>query len=425
MDIPAAEKTEAATEEVDYRALFAATPSPYLVLTPELVIVGVNEAYCRATLRTRDDLIGRYLFDAFPDNPDDPEADGVRNLSVSLERVLATKQPDAMAAQRYDIPLVARPGQFEERWWSPINTPVFGPDQSLSWIIHRVEDVTAFVQGRRRRGRQPAGFSGEQEAMEAELYVRTKELQRLNEELRRAHARERQVAIALQEAMLHSPDLTRHRDVAVRYLPAIGSLNVCGDWYDTVDLANGRFTVAVGDVVGHGLEAATIMGMLRSALSAASRAVAGPAQALEVLGLYARSVEGALAATAVTALVDTRSRLIIYSSAGHPPPVLMQPDGVCELLDQATDPPLGARPEHVPRPQAGTAYRPGATLVLYTDGLIERHDEDIDVGLTRLTDTLTEHCAGLDPEQLADTLLARLEVSHGARDDIALVVVGL
>ncbi|WP_338017604.1 PP2C family protein-serine/threonine phosphatase [Streptomyces adustus] len=426
MEIPAADGAHAATGEVDYRALFAATPSPYLVLTPDLVIVGVNEAYGRATGRTREELIGQYLFDAFPDNPNDPNADGVRNLSASMERVLATREPDAMAAQRYDIPVVSRPGRFEERWWSPVNTPVLGPDGGVAWIIHRVEDVTAFVRARGRRARSSSGSSSErEEAMEAELYIRAKELQRLNEELRRAHARERQVALTLQEAMLRAPDLARHPNVTVRYLPAVGSLNVCGDWYDTVDLANGRFTVAVGDVVGHGLEAATVMGMLRSALSAASRAVTGPAQAMEVLGLYARSVEGALAATAVTALIDTRSRLIIYSSAGHPPPVLMHADGTCELLDQATDPPLGARPEHVPRPQAGTGYRPGDTLVMYTDGLIERHDEDIDVGLNRLTDILLDCCVGLSPERLADTLLARLGVSHGARDDIALIVVRL
>lgn len=210
--------------------------------------------------------------------------------------------------------------------------------------------------------------------------------------------------------------------MAVRYLPAIGSLNVCGDWYDTVDLAEGRFTVAVGDVVGHGLEAATVMGMLRSALSAASRAVAGPAGALEVLGMYARSVDGALAATAVSVLVDTRSRLLVYSSAGHPPPVLLHADGACELLDQATDPPLGARPEHVPRPQAGISYRPGDTLVLYTDGLIERRDEDIDSDLGRLTTALGD-LVGLAPARLADALLERLGVASGARDDIALVIV--
>lgn len=414
--------------EIDYAALFAATPSPYLVLGPDLVIVDVNTAYLQATARGRDDLVGQYIFDAFPDNPADPHADGVRNLNASLRRVLSSGKPDTMALQKYDIPILERPGQFEERWWSPINTPVLGPDGTVAWIIHRVEDVTAFVRARqvyRRLFGAKASVSEREEGTEAELYARARELQHLNEELRQAHARERQVALTLQEAMLHSPDLARHRrDVTVRYLPAIGSLNVCGDWNDVVDLADGRFAVAVGDVVGHGLEAATVMGMLRSALSAATRTVDGPAKALEVLGLYARSVEGALATTAVEALIDITKRQIDYSSAGHPPPILLHLDGTSELLDKATDPPLGARPEHVPRPQASVSYTPGDTLVLYTDGLIERRDEDIDVGLARLTDALIRS-SRLGPERLADYLLNRLGVSGGARDDIALVVVRL
>jgi serine phosphatase RsbU (regulator of sigma subunit) len=409
---------------LDYAALFAATPSPYLVLGRDLVIVEVNQAYLDATRRTREDLVGKYIFDAFPDNPADPDADGVRNLSASLHRVLATGEPDTMALQKYDIPVMGRPGAFEERWWSPINTPILGPDDTVVWIIHRVEDVTAFVQARATGARPPDGKLTEREALEAVLYARARELQRLNEELRQAHARERQVAVTLQEAMLQSPDLARHQDVAVRYLPAAGSLNVCGDWYDLADLTDGRFSVAVGDVVGHGLEAAAVMGMLRSALSAAIRALERPAQALEVLGLYARSVDGALNTTAVKALVDPRSCLIIYSNAGHPPPILVHTDGTCELLDQATDPPLGVRPLHVPRPQATATYSPGDILVFYTDGLIERRGEDIDVGLARLTDTLSQ-LRHLSPEPMADTLLARLGLSGGGPDDTALVVIQL
>ncbi|MGX1886275.1 PP2C family protein-serine/threonine phosphatase [Streptomyces sp. NPDC055287] len=407
---------------IDYKALFAATPSPYLVLDPDLVIVGVNDAYLRATGRSMQDLVGQYLFDAFPDNPADAGADGVWHLGASLHRVLQSREPDTMAVQKYDIPVPSRPGVFEERWWSPINTPVLGPDGQVAWIIHRVEDVTEFV-----RSRPPSptvGPLGRREVMEAELYARARELQRLNEELRQAHAREREVAVALQEAMLHSPDLDRHRNVAVRYLPAVGSLNVCGDWYDVVDLTDDSFGVAVGDVVGHGLEAAAVMGMLRSALSAAVRASHDPAKSLEVLGLYARSVEGAVATTAVNAVIDTRHQRIAYSSAGHLPPVLVHADGTCDLLDQATDPPLGARPEHVPRPQATLSYTPGDILVLYTDGLIERRDEDIDVGLQRLTDALCDHVR-LSPDRLADALLARLGVAGGALDDIALIVVRL
>ncbi|MFF4764513.1 PP2C family protein-serine/threonine phosphatase [Streptomyces sp. NPDC001292] len=410
------------TPLIDYEALFGATPSPYLVLGPDLVIVDVNAAYCRVTFRSRDDLIGRHIFEAFPDNPADPEADGVRNLSASLHRVLRFREPDTMAVQKYDIPVSDRPGVFEERWWSPINTPVLGPDGRVAWIIHRVEDVTAFVLSHGDRP-QPDLALTERQAMEAELYARARELQLLNEQLRKAHARERQVAVTLQEAMLQAPDLVGHRNIAVRYLPAAKGLNVCGDWYDVVDLPDG-FSVAVGDVVGHGLEAAAVMGMLRSALSAAIRALREPARAMEVLGLYARSVEGALATTAIKAVVDTHRHHITYSSAGHPPPVLTRADGTFVLLDQATDPPLGARPQHVPRPQAALPYTPGDTLVLYTDGLIERHGEDIDAGLHRLTDILTAN-PRLDPEPLADTLLARFGVSGGGDDDIALIVVRL
>ncbi|MFI6494958.1 PP2C family protein-serine/threonine phosphatase [Streptomyces sp. NPDC050564] len=411
----------AATAEVDYAALFAATPSPCLVLLPNLMITAVNRAYCQVTGRACEDLIGKPFFDALLVNPADPDADHVRALvAASLERALSTREPDTTALLRYDIPVASRPGEFEERWWSLINTPVLGPEGQVSWILLHVEDVTAFA----REGRLP-DKPGARQRTEAELYERARKVQRLNEDLRRANTRERRVAITLQEAMLQSPDLARHQDVAVRYLPAVGSLNVCGDWYDAVDLPDGRFWVAVGDVVGHGLEAATVMGRLRSALSAASRAAAGPAQALELLGVYARSIEGAMATTVVTALIDPRSRLVMYSSAGHPPPVLLHPDGRCTLLDRATDPPLGARPEHVPRPQIGIEYGRGSTLVLYTDGLIERRDEDIDTGIHRLTDALVERCVGLAPEDIADTLLTHLGVSKGASDDIALVVVRL
>ncbi|MFF3416020.1 PP2C family protein-serine/threonine phosphatase [Streptomyces sp. NPDC002698] len=412
----------AAGPAIDYQTLFAATPSPCMVLGPDLVLADINEAACQVTGRTREDLIGRYLFDAFPDNPADPDADGVRNLHASLRRVLRSKERDTMAPMKYDIPVADRPGVFEERWWSAINTPVLGPDGQVMWILHRGEDVTSFI--RSHAHLREGGALSDVEAREVELYARALELKRLNEELRQAHARERRVAVTLQEAMLHSPHLARHQDTAVRYLPAAGSLNVCGDWYDVVDLPEDRFAVAVGDVVGHGLEAAAVMGMLRSALSAVVRAVERPARALDVLGLYARDVEGALTTTVVQAVVDTRARRIMYSSAGHPPPILLHPDGTFDLLDRATDPPLGTRPEPVPHPQADLPYTHGDTFVLYTDGLIERRGEDIDASLQRLTDALTRH-ADNEPEGLADALLADLGVSSSARDDVALIVIRL
>jgi signal transduction histidine kinase/ActR/RegA family two-component response regulator len=130
----------------DFRELFEATPGLYLVLSPELRIVAVNDAYCRATMTRREDIVGRHLFEVFPDNPAEVGATGVSNLRASLERVVRFKRPDKMAIQKYDI---RRPdeqgGGFEERHWSPLNIPVLGARNELKWIIHRVEDVTELV----------------------------------------------------------------------------------------------------------------------------------------------------------------------------------------------------------------------------------------------------------------------------------------
>ncbi|GHA18801.1 PP2C family protein-serine/threonine phosphatase [Streptomyces purpurascens] len=410
---------------IEYAAVFQALPGMVALLTPELVYADANEEFIRVSGRSREQLIGRYLFDVFPDNPNDPAATGMRNLEASLHRVLATGERDAMALQRYDVEDPERPGEWHERYWSPVNAPLVGPDGKVVLILHRVEEVTELI---RARGRSRSGGNRGSRArvLEAELYTRARELQELNDRLRQAHSREREVALALQEAML--PDrrqVSHHHRAAVRYRPAVGALNVCGDWYDLVDLVGGhRLGVSVGDVVGHGLEAAGVMGQLRSALSAASRVAEGPAQALDVLGRYAHVVAGAESATAVTTFIDFDRRAITYSSAGHPPPVLVHPDGCAELLDGATDTPLDARPDPIPRPQADTSYTPGATLVLYTDGLIERRGEDIDTGLSRLADALARH-RDQDPEALADTVLLELLPHGGATDDTALVIVRL
>ncbi|MFE9634588.1 PP2C family protein-serine/threonine phosphatase [Streptomyces sp. NPDC006463] len=412
--------------ETDYKAVFRALPGAVALLTPDLVYQEANDAFLVMSGRTREQVIGRYLFDVFPDNPHDPAATGMRNLSASLQRVAATGERDAMALQRYDVEDPDRPGEWDERYWSPVNVPVFAPDGTVALLLHRVEEVTELIRARdARSGGGSGGAGASAQIFEAELYTRARELQEVNERLRQAHAREREVALHLQEAMLPAPRPLGHHQAAVRYRPATGALNVCGDWYDLVDLPEeGRTAIAVGDVVGHGLRAAGVMGQLRSALSAASRVADGPARALEVLGLYARFVEGAESTTAVSVFINWNSRTLTYSSAGHPPPALCHPDGTVTFLDQATDPPLGARPEHAPRPQAHTAFTEDSVLVVYTDGLIERRSEDIDTGMQRLADSLVRHRAAV-PDALADGLLADLIPPVGITDDTALVVLRL
>lgn len=130
-------------------------PNLYLVLTTSFDIVAVSDAYLKATLTQRDQIIGRGLFDVFPDDPDDPGATGVHNLNASLQRVLATARPDSMAVQKYAIRVPEEQGGgFEERYWSPVNTPVIDHQGRIAYIIHRVEDVTEFIRLQQNLQRQ-------------------------------------------------------------------------------------------------------------------------------------------------------------------------------------------------------------------------------------------------------------------------------
>jgi signal transduction histidine kinase len=172
----------------DFRILFESAPGLYLVLAPDFTIVAVSDAYLEATMTKRSEILGRGLFDVFPDNPNDPNATGEANLRASLGRVLELRAPDAMAVQKYDI---RRPksegGGFEERFWSPVNSPVLGPDGTLAYIIHRVEDVTDFLR-LKRRGTEQDRLAEELKtragAMESEIFRRAQEIQESNRELR-------------------------------------------------------------------------------------------------------------------------------------------------------------------------------------------------------------------------------------------------
>ncbi|MEV4448075.1 PP2C family protein-serine/threonine phosphatase [Streptomyces mirabilis] len=411
---------------IDYAEVFRALPSPALLLTPDMLAVDANRAYERVSGRSLAELLGRCVFDVFPDNPSDVRTGGPQVLRASLERVLATGEPDSMAVQKYSAEVPDRPGVFEERYWSTVNIPLLDADGRVSLIVHRVEEVTALIRARRALGAAPELPLTAEDAMTADLLNRSLELQELNEELRKAHARAHEVAVTLQRAMLPSTSLPDRPGVAVRYRPATSFLNVCGDWYDLIDLDARRLAVAVGDVVGHGLEAAGTMGQLRSALSAAIRATGRPATALTTLAAHAHTVDGALAATAVQAVIDHTALTVTYSRAGHPPPLLAHGDGSVEVLDSATDPPLGAGDDSLPRCESTVGYGPGSTLVLYTDGLIERRGEDIYAGLDRLAHSVERHHR-LGPELLADAVLADLLPAprRGPDDDTALVVIRL
>ena len=134
----------------DFQLLFQSAPGCFLVLTPDFTIIAVSDVYLRATMTKRNEILNRGLFDVFPDNPNDPEATGVANLRASLGRVVDHCRTDTMAVQKYDI---RRPesegGGFEERHWSPVNSPVIGENGIVAYSIHHVEDVTDIVRLKR------------------------------------------------------------------------------------------------------------------------------------------------------------------------------------------------------------------------------------------------------------------------------------
>jgi signal transduction histidine kinase len=175
----------------DFRTLFESVPGLYLVLTPDLRVVAASDAYLRATMTERDQVLGRELFAILPDNPDDSAATGTRHLRASLERVRATKTADMMAVRKYDIRRPERDGGgFEERYWRPLNSPVCQPDGELAYIIHCVEDVTEFIRFEhqdREQAPRTELMKDRSETMVAELSARAQPLQDVNRQLRAAN----------------------------------------------------------------------------------------------------------------------------------------------------------------------------------------------------------------------------------------------
>lgn len=132
--------------DIDYAAVYRQLPLPVLLLTPEFVIADANQAYLAATGRSREQLVGRNAFGAFPDNPADPHASGVQDSVASLSRVMATGEPDVRSFQKYDVEVPGRPGVYAARYWNLVNAPVFGPDRQIVLIAHCLEEITERVQ---------------------------------------------------------------------------------------------------------------------------------------------------------------------------------------------------------------------------------------------------------------------------------------
>lgn len=228
--------------------------------------------------------------------------------------------------------------------------------------------------------------------------------------------RYRQISDTLQKAMLEPADDVP--TVAARYVPASGHLSVGGDWYDVIELPENRRALVIGDCIGHGLDAAAAMAQLRSVARAGLLDGNDPAAVLESLDLFAERTENAANATAIVMIIDREDGEIIWSRAGHIPPLIVGPDR-STWLEEAGSIPLGTELD-TERVNGTHTLHEGELLVLCSDGLVERRGEGLAAGFDRLEATVRS-AGSTDPQTVADHLVAEL-IPQRPLDDVVLIV---
>ncbi|MDP2709575.1 MAG: SpoIIE family protein phosphatase [Solirubrobacteraceae bacterium] len=240
----------------------------------------------------------------------------------------------------------------------------------------------------------------------------------------RVHEHERRIAQELQRSLLPKrlPDVAGVA-LGARYEPGENGTSVGGDWYDAIALPSGRVALAIGDVVGRGIEAAATMGQMRSALRAILMQADDTGAMADRLNRFTLAIgsDEAMMTTVVLAILEPSTGVLRFTNAGHPPPLIARGDGSAAFFTEQPSPPMGVLA--TPRYQQHTAVlEPGSTLVLYTDGLVESPAEVLDVGLERLRDAACD--AGADVDATCELLLKRnLDPAATQSDDVTLLVV--
>lgn len=239
----------------------------------------------------------------------------------------------------------------------------------------------------------------------------------------RMYTYQESVAETLQDSMLpHIPPRMAGCDIATRYLPGTLLGRVGGDWFDSVKLPGARTALVVGDVMGHGLNSAAMMGQLRTAVQTMAAMDIPPAQLLRNLDDLAQRLGDTYLATCLYAVYDPIASELHIANAGHIPPVLVRAeDGGSELLDLPTGAPIGVG--GVPFEAVRVRVQPGDRLVMCTDGLVEVRGEDIGVGLATLCESAAHPAASMD--DACDTIIRALNTAGGRKDDVALLLARL
>lgn len=354
-------------------ALTRSAPLGFALLDTGLRYIDINERLAEINGLPVAAHLGRTIEEVLP---------GVAELAEPAFRtVLATGEP-----QRVEISGSTWADPDLDHIWDEMIVPVEGQRGEIIALAVIVEDITE-----RRRSR---------------------------EELRRLYAREHDVATRLQQGLL--PRWLPHPqgyDLAVRYIAGSAGLRIGGDWYETVALRGDRHALIVGDVVGHGIEAALTMIEVRHSLAALSHAIDRPGDLLERLDDFVTHDGERFIATLFYGQLEPADGRLTYTAAGHPPPLVISAEGNVTRVDEGRGPPLGLGGR--PRPQSSIILERGDTLLLCTDGLFERRGEDIETGLRRLEEACARPVDNL--QAFADHVIdAVADIDH---DDIAMMLV--
>ncbi len=390
--------------EEDVEDLYENAPCGYLSTLPDGTVIRVNQTLLDWTGRRREDVVGRRFVELLSAGgriyhethyaPLLQMQGAVREIALEIARADGGRMPvlvNSTLRRDGDGAAVA------------IRTAVFG-------VSDRREYERELLRAR----------DHEQQARErAEVLQQT--MARLAEENAQLYERERGVARTLQTSLLGGePPRDRRCSIATHYSPAIDTLEIGGDWHDAIAIDADRIGISVGDVVGRGIEAASAMGQLRSATRALACTRLTPSPLLYQLDCFVKHVGTAWMSTVAYADVDLESGRMRYACAGHLPPLLVQPDEPPRLLWEGRSAPLGAHRGEAERDEAALTLRPGARLLLFTDGLVERRERSIDDGLAQLVEEVDARRAASLGE-LVDHLSEAMLAGGSGDDDVCLL----
>ena len=359
--------------EAGFRELADTAPAMMWTTGPDGLITFVNEGWLRFTGTTFQEEMGASW--ALGVHPDD------------ADRVLSTWEEALGEKRSWEGEYRLHHHSGEYRWISDRGVP-------------------------RYEGGRYAGYVGtaidihERKTMEARLLE--------------VYRREHRIAETLQRSLLPERlPLVEGVELAARYVPGAGGTAVGGDWYDVLERPDGRVALVVGDVVGHGLRAAASMGQLRNAFRAYGMVEGSPAEVVARINRLVMSGVEQVMATVLYLVLDRESYEVTFSAAGHPPPLVIAPEGP-RFLDGGRSVPIGAADPAVFR-EATAVLPPGSTLMLYTDGLVERRDTPLDERFNELAAATGGEDTNLP--DLCDRVLARVLGDGDPRDDVALLAV--